>query len=272
MTSRQERSARATKAAAVKAEEIVSKATAAATRKKCRACGATGTAAELKADGHPTGCQKPAQMPATLTRPVKAAATTPPPAQAGSVDLSAECKRLRGTGMAWWLIGKTLGLPGAGDSAVTGKAGAHQARRLYAKGNGGEVPRSRAPRVNGVKAEKGPAEKGTKTERKVALTLGEQIIPEDLDAVSIVSMLAGKTIEWGVNLADLCPGPDEWYNHEARVHPWDVKVDEALSRDGCRTVRFREFYGYEKDDKRGGEYPIAGPTRTVRLRSIHTVR
>lgn len=266
--SRQERTARVAKAAAVKAEEIVSKATAAAQRKRCRACGATGTAAALKAGGHPQGCQKPAQMPATLTRASKATPTPPSPSQGSSVDLSAECKRLRETGMAWWLIGKTLGLPGAGDSAVTGKAGAHQARRLYAQGNGGEVPRTRAPRINGVKVEKGPGEQGTKTDRKVALTLGEQIIPEDLEEVAIVTMLKGRTIEWGINLADLSPGPDEWYNHEARVHPIDVKVDDKLTKDGCRTVRFREFHGYDSNT----HLPIAGPTRTVRLRSIHTVR
>lgn len=267
--SRQERSARATKAAALKAEEIIATATVSATaRKKCRTCGATGSVAELKAGGHPQGCQKPAQMPATLTRAAKVPPTPPSPSQDGTVDLSTECKRLRETGMAWWLIGKTLGLPGAGDSAVTGKAGAHQARRLYARGNNGEVPRTRAPRINGVRAEKGPGAQGTKTDRKLALTLGEQVIPEETDEDGIVHMLAGKTIEWGVNLADLCPGRDEWYNHEARVHPFDVRVDEKLSKDGCRTVSFREFYGWDKDTHE----PLAGPTRTVRLRSIHTVR
>lgn len=204
----------------------------------------------------------------------KAAEATPPRpslSQGGTVDLATECKRLRDEGgMAWWLIGKTLGLPGAGDSATTGKSGAHQARRLYATKNGGEVPRTRAPRNGGVKAEKGPAERGSKTDRKVALTIGEHVIPEDLDEDSVVAMLAGRVIEWGVNLADLCPGPDEWFNHEARVHPTDVIVDEDPSKDGSRTIRFREFHGYigEGRDRR----VLCGPTRTVRLRSIHTVR
>ena len=101
----------------------------------------------------------------------------------------------------------------------------------------------------------------------MALTLGEHVIPEDMPDEEVVAMLAGRWIEWGVNLADLCPGPDEWYNHEARVHPEYCIVDEEPAKDGSRTLRFREFLGR---DERGNL--LSGPTRTVRLRSIHTVR
>ena len=265
----QERTARRTRKAAAQADKVIAEAV---RRVRCRECKAPGTRAEGAAQStidHEPQCSRyvrPAQKAAKPTNGRKAPTTAPAPRQGGSVDLAAECKRLREGGMAWWLIGKTLGLPGAGDSATTGKAGAHQARRLYASGNGGQVPRTRAPRGKAAEP-KGPGQQGTKTERKVALTLGEHVIPEDMPDEEVVAMLAGRWIEWGVNLADLCPGPDEWYNHEARVHPEYCIVDEEPAKDGSRTLRFREFLGR---DQHGNL--MSGPTRTVRLRSIHTVR
>jgi hypothetical protein len=193
-----------------------------------------------------------------------------------TVDLGAECRRLRDEqGMAWWLIGKTLGLPGAGDSATTGKAGAHQARRLYAS-TGAEVPRTRAPRsTNGQPArEKGPALKGSKVERKIMVTMGTHVIPQDYTDEQVIAYVKGRTIEWGINLARLCgKGEDFWTNQEARVHPTDVIIDEYPDPEGGRVLRFREFLGYDTDRRspKFGE-PLAGPTRTVRLSSIHTVR
>lgn len=264
---RQERTARATKRAAATVDKIVAEHTVAANRAvRCRGCGARGTAAKLKADGHGSGCKRPAEKPAAAPKVVAAPRTTPQPRTGGSDEKAAECRRLRDEqGMAWWLIGKTLGLPGAGNSAATGKGGAHQARRLYAS-TGKEVPRTRAPRGKAAEP-KGPGQVGTKTERKIALTLGEHVIPEDLPDEEVVALVAGKWIEWGVNLADLAPGKDEWYNHEARVHPEYVMVDEDPAKDGSRTLRFREFLG--RDDH--GRL-MSGPTRTVRLRAIHTVR
>lgn len=265
---RQERTARATKRATAQAEKIVADRTAAATRVvRCRGCGARGTAAALKADGHGAGCTQTAQTPAKPTATATAPRHIPKQRSSPEVDQAAECRRLRDEqGMAWWLIGKTLGLPGAGDSAATGKGGAHQARRLYAS-TGKEVPRTRAPRGKAAEV-KGPGQTGTKTERKTMLTLGEHVIPEDMPDEEVVALVAGKHIEWGLNLADLCGGPDDWYNHEARVHPTDVIVDEEPAKDGSRTLRFREFHGYHSQT----HLPIAGPTRTVRLRAIHTVR
>lgn len=267
---RQERTARVTRRATAQAEKIIADRTAEATRVvRCRGCGERGTAATLKAEGHGAGCKR-AQTPAKPTTAAPAPRHIPKQRSSVEVDQAAECRRLRDEqGMAWWLIGKTLGLPGAGDSAATGKGGAHQARRLYAS-TGKEVPRTRAPRGKAAEV-KGPGQAGTKTERKTALTLGEHVIPEDLPDEEVVALVRGRAIEWGVNLADLCPGQDEWYNYEARVHPEDVMVDEEPAKDGSRTLRFREFYGYE-EDRNGDRKPVAGPTRTVRLRAIHTVR
>lgn len=266
---RQERTAQVAKRAAKQADKIIGGAKQAETEMgKCRGCGARGTIAFLRAGGHGRECKgvRAPQKPATPAKVTEATRTAPKPRSGAEVDLAAECRRLRDTqGMAWWLIGKTLGLPGAGDNATTGKSGAHQARRLY-RSTGAEVPRTRAPRGKAAEP-KGPGQVGTKTERKIALTLGEQVIPEDLPDEEVVALVAGRWIEWGVNLADLAPGKDEWYNHEARVHPEYVIVDEEPAKDGSRTLRFREFLG--RDDH--GRL-MSGPTRTVRLRAIHTVR
>lgn len=271
--SRQERTARATKRAATKAEKIIGEATAKAVT--CKGCEAKGQRLGDKVKiTHKAGCSvaakrsttQPAQKPATPKKAVAATRTAPAPRSSAEVDQAAECRRLRDEqGMAWWLIGKTLGLPGAGNSAATGKGGAHQARRLYAS-TGKEVPRTRAPRGKAAEP-KGPGQVGTKTERKIALTLGQHVIPEDMPDEEVVALVAGRWIEWGVNLADLCPGPDEWYNHEARVHPEYVIVDEEPAKDGSRTLRFREFLGRDQNGNL-----LSGPTRTVRLRAIHTVR
>lgn len=270
---KQERAARATKAAAAKAEKIIGEATAKAVT--CKGCQVRGQRLGDKVKiVHKAGCAvaakrqatQPTQKAAAPKKAVAATRTAPAPRSSPENDLAAECRRLRDEqGMAWWLIGKTLGLPGAGNSAATGKGGAHQARRLYAS-TGKEVPRTRAPRGKAAEP-KGPGQVGTKTERKIALTLGEQVIPEDLTDEEVVLLVRGRWIEWGVNLADLAPGPDEWYNHEARVHPEFVMVDEEPSKDGSRTLRFREFLGR---DQYGNL--MSGPTRTVRLRAIHTVR
>jgi hypothetical protein len=214
-----------------------------------------------------------AQKAAVPTQRVSPESTTPNGSSSPIVELAAECRRLRDEqGMAWWLIGKTLGLPGAGDSATTGKGGAHRARRLYAS-NGVEVPRTRAPR-NGSQPAKGPGQRGSKTERKIMVTMGAHVIPEDYTDEEVVAHVAGRTIEWGINLRRLCGvGEDFWTNQEARVHPTDVIIDEDLDPEGGRVLRFREFHGYDSDPKsrKFGE-PLAGPTRTVRVSAIHTVR
>lgn len=194
-----------------------------------------------------------------------------------TVDLAAECRRLRDEhGMAWWLIGKTLGLPGAGESATSGKGGAHRARQLY-RSTGAEVPRTRAVRStsNGRRPTKGPGQTGSKLDRKIMVTMGTHVIPEDYTDDQIIAHVAGRTIEWGINIRRLCggKGEDHWTNQEARVHPTDVIIDEYPDEEGGRVLRFREFHGYDTDPKsrKFGE-PLSGPTRTVRVSAIHTVR
>lgn len=214
------------------------------------------------------------QKAAVPTQRVSPEATPSSNGSSPSVDLAAECRRLRDEqGMAWWLIGKTLGLEGAGDSATTGKGGAHRARRLYAS-TGVEVPRTRAPRNGGTAAaRRGPGQAGSKVERKVRVAAGNHVIPEDYTDEEIIAYVRGRTIEWGINLANLDGGPDYWLNQEMRVHPTDVIIDEDPDQFGGRVLRFREFLGYDQDQRSNtfGQ-PIGGQTKTVRVRAIHTVR
>lgn len=271
--SRQERSARATARASARAEAIIKEATENAKLKRCK-CGATGTVQALRADGHGKGCQADASTPG---RPVRTRVADRP-GSAGSDDLAAECKRLRDEGMAWWAIGAKLSLPGAGTSAANGKSGAARARALYRQANGGQpAPHARAERAHGVNPRRArhAGNTGSKAERKMALVENGHVIPEDMEDEAVIAMLAGRTIEWGVNLADLSPGPDHWINNEARVHPKDVVIleEDRCKRDGSRVVRFREFLGYD-DDRRSPTFgeALGGATRTVRVNAIHTVR
>jgi hypothetical protein len=54
------------------------------------------------------------------------------------------------------------------------------------------------------------------------------------------------------------------------VHPTDLIIEEGA--EGERCVRFRTLEGWDEPDKNGDSKPLAGPTRTVRLAAIHTVR
>lgn len=185
-------------------------------------------------------------------------------------DLASRVRSLRdGEGMAWWRIAHVLMLPGSADNVAQGKSGAAYARKLYASTNGGSLPPT-SPRRRTTAAAKpsGPGATGTKTERKLAIVAGEHVIPTDMSDEEVVAWLKGRTIEWGINLATLCGhGEDHWLNQEARVHPEDVIIDEYPDSNGGRVVRFREYLGI--DDR--GQH-MAGPTRTVRLSAIHTVR
>lgn len=260
--SRQERTARAVKRADVKVTEMVQ----AATRKvKCRKCGTAGTRTELKAAGHGSGCQ--ASQNDVQPRSTRSQVATPAPAAStGNDPLSAECRRLRDVeGLSWMAIGAKLGLPGS-------KNGAANARKLYAQNGTPHVKRSRVTSASNRPA-KPATSRGSKAERKLAVVAGSHVIPEDTTDEEVVALVAGRTIEWGINLARLAPGPDHWINQEARVHPNDVMVEEERDADGSRVLRFREFLGYD-DDKRSPRYgqPMGGTTRTVRLSAIHTVR
>lgn len=275
--SRQERTARRTRQAVAQAEAIVAEATDKVRTVTCRGCGAKGTREALRQAGHGRGC-KASQSEAKPTERRVRTQVADKAGSGGSVDQATECKRLRDEqGMAWWLIGKTLGLPGAGDSATTGKSGAARARSLYRAANGGApAPRTRAERThNGnTRTPRHAGNSGSKLDRKLTLVEKGHVIPEDMEDEAVLAMIKGRTIEWAINLADLWEGPDHWMNMECRVHPVDCIMEEELcKRDGSRVVRFREFLGYD-DDKRSATFgqALGGQTRTVRVNAIHTVR
>lgn len=176
-------------------------------------------------------------------------------------------------GVAWWKIGEMLGLPGAGTSAATGKAGAAQARRLYAKGFGA-APRTQKERkpetekrtrqpANEVRAavKAQPAE-----ERRAMVRAGKPVIGDDWTDQQIVEAIKGRTISWTINLNDIDGKGDEFYEHSADVHRIMVRVE--VNQNGERVIRFKEVNRSAPIDVR----ELAGATRTVRVRSIHAVR
>jgi hypothetical protein len=255
---RQERAARATRKAA---DTIIAEATARATLKRCPVCQTTGTVVELKAGGHGKVCT--ASAPQTDAKPrtkVSAGARVVVRLDNHSSDQGAECVELRGQGLSWMAIGKKLGLPGA-------KCGAAAARKLYQAHTGQshrQAPAlARTPRASRRHA----AQVGSKRDRREMVQLGTGLIAEDMPDDKVVELLAGKTIQWAIDLRRLADGrgEPEWSEQEARVHPTDLIIEFGKLEERC--VRFREYGG---EDKHGR--PIAGPTRTVRLAAIHTVR
>lgn len=193
-------------------------------------------------------------------------------------DQGQQVKALRDGGMAWWVIGQKLGLAGQAASASDpeAKRGAGRARSLYAAANRGEVPRSHAPRKGAAVKPTGPGRGGTVTSRKQMLVQQGHVIPRDMPDEEVEALLRGHTIEWAIDLARLTGtdpetwGPEDtrWVKQEARVHPneqW-VYVGEE-DNDGNRVVRFREYLGR---DQHGNL--MSGPTRTVRVDAIYTIR
>jgi hypothetical protein len=273
---RQERAARASQRATQQATAIIEKATARARQaievaedhvartraniKKCPVCGTTGTVAELKAAGHGKACT--ASAPQTDAKPRKAASGTRVVRKAESthsVDQGAKCVEMRAGGASWMAIGAALGLPGA-------KNGAAAARKLYAAHTGQSHTQApgiaRAPRASKRHA----AQVGSKTSRREVVQQRGGLFSADMPDEEIVALVHGRTVEWSIDLARLAGGrgEPEWCDQEARVHPTDVYVRED---NGERVLNFRTLEGHYDDGK-----PIAGPTRTVRLAAIHTVR
>jgi hypothetical protein len=198
------------------------------------------------------------------------------PAASGSQ--AEEVKTLRDGGMAWWVIGQKLGLADQASTAShpEAKRGAGRARALYAAANRGEVPRSHAPRKGTTIKPTGPGRGGTLTSRKEQLVREGYVIPRDLPDEEVEAMLCGRTISWAIDLARLTEtdpatwgsGDTRWCKQEAVVHPEDkwVYVGEE-DKYGNRLVRFREYLGR---DNQGNL--MAGPTRTVRVDAIYTIR
>lgn len=210
----------------------------------------------------------------TIVKTATARVRTTPPLS--PQDQAAEVKRLRDGGMAWWVIGQQLGLagPATGASEPEGKRGASKARTLYAQANRGEVPRTHAPRKGVTPKPQGPGRSGTVLSRKTQLVNDGHVIPRDLTDEEVEEMLKGRTIEWAIDLAMLTNtapetwGPEDsrWMKQEARVHQDWCHVGEEDGK-GNRLVRFREFLG--RDDR--GKL-MSGPTRTIRVDAIYTIR
>lgn len=213
------------------------------------------------------------------TERVVAARPTPPPAQVSTDQQPAEVKRLRDGGMAWWVIGQQLGLAGAASSASEpeAKRGAGRARALYAAANRGEVPRTNKPRAGSTPKPAGPGRGGTVTSRKTQLVNEGHVIPRDMPDEEVQALLTGRTIEWAIDLARLTgTDPDtwgsesrRWVTNDAKVHVDSKWVYVSTDEDtGERTVRFREYAGFDTDRQKH----MSGPTRVVRVDSIFTVR
>lgn len=214
---------------------------------------------------------------AAVTR-VVAARPSPAPAQ-GEADPQ-EVKRLRdGGGMAWWVIGQQLGLAGKATSASEpeAKRGAGRARALYAAANRGEVPRTHKPRAGATPKPTGPGRGGTVTSRKEQLVNDGHVIPRDMPDEEVTALLTGRTIEWAIDLARLTGTAPEtwgedskrWVTNDAKVHVDERWVYVSTDEDtGERTVRFREYAGFDTDRQKH----MSGPTRVVRVDSIYTIR
>jgi hypothetical protein len=186
-------------------------------------------------------------------------------------ELPAMVRKLRDVEkLSWMAIGKRLGLPGA-------KYGAGRARALYASANNGVVPRTHAPRKGTTPKPQTPGSTGTVTSRKQQLVDQGHVIPRDMPDEEVEALVRGRTIEWAIDLAKLTntdpatwgSGDGRWVKQEARVspvHEW-VYVGEE-DKEGNRLVRFREWLGYDQKTHE----PMSGPTRTVRVDAIYTIR
>jgi hypothetical protein len=189
-----------------------------------------------------------------------------------------EVKALRDGGMAWWVIGQKLGLSGAASSASEpeAKRGAGRARALYAAANRGEVPRTHKPRAGATVKPTGPGRGGSVVSRKEQLVNEGHVIPRDMPDEEVEALVLGRTIEWAIDLARLTEtDPDtwgdadrRWVSNDAKVHVDPQWVYVSTEDSGERTLRFREYAGYDTDRQKH----MSGPTRVVRVDSIYTIR
>ena len=183
----------------------------------------------------------------------------------------AQVKELRDTGMAWWAIGRELGLEGAGESAATGKKGASRARALYRKAFG-EVPRSQAVRGTSKEARESndtvrSMKKTSKDKRKEIVRSGKAFISEEMSDEDLIEAVRGRTIGWTSNLNDLDGKGDHYSEQEACVHP-KTSITITIGPDDRRVLNFRE---YDKTAPLNVRAIPAG-ARSVRVAQIHTVR
>lgn len=259
---RQERVARRAKQSVAKANKIIAQVTAEvrAKRFRCKVCSAVGPQGAIP---HKADCTR-AQKPATPTRVPRVTPSPTPATTGGSVDLAGQVRQLRDEGkLAWRAIGLKLGLEGSNNGAGT-------ARKLYAQTNNGAVPRTHAPRKGSTPKPVGPGRNGSELDRKIALAEGRSQFTDEHTDEEILDAVKGRVIKWAVDVRALAGGKGEpyWMVEEARVHPVYSIIDEELARDGSRTLRFREYHGIDPSTGRH----ISGPTRTVRVGAIYTVR
>lgn len=176
---------------------------------------------------------------------------------------------LREQGEAWWAIAKTLGLPGAGDSASTGKAGAAQARKAYSKGFGAHprsFTRGQGRTTSREKNETAKAiNKITKRERRAQVRSGKHVIDPEMPSEELAEMLKGRKVQWLVKLPDIGE-EDPGFEMEAWVHPTYPIYIEGEGAE--RVIEFREQHKRAPQDVRW----MPAHIRTIRLSRIFGVK
>lgn len=184
--------------------------------------------------------------------------------------LAPKIKEYREQGVAWWIIGFKLSLPGSADNVKDGKSGASFARRIYASAYG-EVPRtqSRGSRRTADRNEDVAAVKRQrKTDRVEAVRSGQSVLRDSMTDEEVVETLRGRVIGWSVDLSSLSEkmqGTTQHMDQETGVHRKWAKIE---THGGDRCLVFKEF-----DPNAPVKYrSFAGATRIVRVREIHTVR
>lgn len=270
---RQERAARASKRADQQADTIIAKSrervlaeTAGLVPrrgdqdKRCPVCRKVGDLAWLKANGHGKACT--ASAPQTDAKPrakATAGARVVRKPEAPSDPQGAKCAEMRALGLSWMAIGAALGLPGA-------KTGAAAARKLYAAHTGQSHTQAPGPTRAPRASKRHAAQVGSKVSRREVVQAKGGFFSDDISEEAVLDLVCGRTIEWSIDLARLAggKGEPEWADQDARVHPTDAYVKDV---NGERCLNFRTLEGHYENGK-----PIAGPTRTVRLAAIHTVR
>lgn len=282
--------------------------TANAGKNKTCECGATATAAELKAAGHPRTCgtkraeqqwhednrealeklaapQKPSRPAARRTKAPQteakqkktalagARAKPAPAAPSGAYEaaIARDVVRLRDEEkLSWVQIGAKLNLPGS-------KSGAAVARKLYASTGKDYRGTSAAPRAPKLSDEEREARRKEREERRAAarptavkarVRSGEHLIPLDTPDLELFHMLRGKAIGWTIDVSKLR----------------GMGGEPVYSEQEAIVHPEEEFFEVERDEDGGNPYihfremhrtsegPMAAAFRTVRLASIHEVK
>lgn len=239
--SKQERRAKAGKAAKAKAEAVVS---------------------EAIAEAFPNSAAVEASDAAVVGKPKRGGL----PAE--HLAMAPQVKELREQGVAWWQIGFKLGLPGGADTVAKGKGGAAYARKIW-KAAFGEVPRVQVrDGSRSKKAEKNEnvrtLRETSKAERVLAVRAGQSVINPDMTDEEVLAMLDGRMITWSINLANVDGQADDFYDNTIGVFRGTLKV-HGLGVD--RMASFREYDPSAPIKERG----TPGGLRTVRVSAIHTI-